>query len=148
MAEVVKIDNSYGREDFTSEAKNKVTEIIRNYALVVYARRHELMTIKHWRGELVTLLTDFQDMETKPKKGNRKMVMRAIRQMWIDKMELDTHPQAIVNKFIAKFNDEGIIISKEESLEIAQAFINDIDRIIHEMSFGNYDSAYALSNAI
>ena len=42
---------TYERSEFIAEIKGITTEIIRNYALIVYARWHNLQTITHWRGE-------------------------------------------------------------------------------------------------
>lgn len=139
---------AYHRKEFINEINNKTTEIIRNFALVYYGNRHELQTVDHWRGELITLITDFQDMETKPKPGNRKMVMKAIQEVWITKMELNTHPLTIIHKYIAKFNDEGITPTKEEHAEIAQSFIDNMNGVMNEMAYGNYDSTLMFVNTI
>ncbi len=87
-------------------------------------------------------------METKPKPGNRKMVKKAIHEVWVDKMELDTHPKTIIHKYIAKFNDEGIVVTHEEHMAITQSFIDNLDRMADEMAFGNYDSALNFVNTI
>ena len=87
-------------------------------------------------------------MDTKPKKGNRKMVYKAIRQEWIDKVELNTNPQKVINKFRAKFNDEELIVSDDEKLQLAQSFIDNMDKLIYEMAYGDYDSAFAFANTI
>ena len=126
---------AYHRKEFINEINNKTTEIIRNYALVFYANLHGLQTIDQWSGELITYITDFQDMETKPKPGNRKMVKRAIQEVWIDKMELNTHPQAIIHKYIAKFKDEGIVATNEEHMAIVESFVNNLDMLSDEMAF-------------
>lgn len=142
---------TYDRKEFTDEMKsNKTQEIIRNYALVYYAKRHQQFQqlIKHWCGEFTTLITSIQDMETKPRKGNRDMVFKTIKQVWIEKMELDTHPKTIINKFIAKFKDENIECSNDELLEIAKSFIDNMELIMKEMAYGDYDSTLKFINSI
>ncbi len=141
------LEMAYPRSEFISETKNKTNEIIRNYALIYYANKHNLPTVNHWRDELITHITDIQDMDTKPKRGNRKMVLKAIQEVWITQMELNTHPLTIIHKYIAKFKQEGIILSDEEHMEIAQSFINHLDALANEMAYGNYNSALTFVNS-
>jgi hypothetical protein len=86
-------------------------------------------------------------METKPKRGNRKMVFKAIQEVWIDKMELSTHPLTIVHKYIAKFQQEGFVLSDDEHMEIAQSFIDNLDTLTKEMAYGNYKSSWNFVNS-
>lgn len=141
------LEMAYPRVEFISEVKNKTNEIIRNYALVYYANKHNIPTINHWRGEFLTHITDIQDMETKPKRGNRKMVFKAIQEVWIDKMELSTHPLTIVHKYITKFQQEGFVLSDDEHMEIAQSFIDNLDTLIREMAYGDYNSSWNFVNS-
>lgn len=137
------LEIAYNRSDFINEMKsNKTREIIRSYALVYYAHRHENYSnlVDQWRGELSTLITDIQDMETKPKIKNRGMVYKAIYEVWIKKMELNKQHKTIIHKFIAKFNDEGIKCSEKEYEEIAESFIKNIENLMKEMSYGTYGS--------
>ena len=140
----------YNQKNFKEDVNsNKTREIIRNYALVYYASKHQLdYIINHWRGEFITLITDFQDMETKPKKGNRQMVYNVIYKVWIDQMELNKRPLTIIHKFIAKFKDENIFCSDDELMEIAESFISNIDTIMREMAFGDYETTYNFINSI
>ena len=147
-ATIVLNEMAYHRNEFVAEIKSQTTEIIRNYALIFYAHKHNLQTINHWRGELITLITNFQDMETKPKTGNRKMVKKVIQEEWVEKMELKNHPETIIHKYIAKFNDESITLTPQEHMEIAESFIGHMDELANEMAYGDYNSALKYVNSI
>lgn len=145
------LEMAFDRKEFKDEMKsNKTREIIRNYALVYYAHRHDNHSnlVNHWSGELLTLITDIQDMETRPKPKNRDMVFKAIQEVWIKKMELNKQPKTIIHKFIARFNDDGIKCSESEYMEIAESFIENIENLIKEMSYGTYESTKKFINSI
>ena len=139
---------AYERGEIVDEIRFKTTEIIRNFVLVVYARKHNLLTIEHWRGELLTYITDIQDMDTKPKSGNRKMVREALQEQWVEKMELDTHPDKIIHKYIAKFKTENLHPTEEEHIELTKAFIDNMGRLMDEMAYGNSQTALQFVNSI
>lgn len=147
-SEKVLLEYAFHRKDFVNEIHNKTTEIIRNFALIVYASENNLPTLNHWRGELLALINNFQDMETKPKRGNRDMVYKVIEQEWVTKLELPTHPLTIVHRFIGKFHDEGIMIGQNDMVKIAQTFINNMDELMNQMAHGTYDSSLAFVNSL
>lgn len=139
------------RKEFIQDFKSNWTrEVIRNYALIYYASTHNSHDnlINHWRGELITHITDMQYVKTKPKPNNRKMVYKAIKYVWIDYLELNTQPDAVVNKFITKFNDENIKCTAEEYLDIANSFISNMDNIMKEVAYGTRESTYEFVNNI
>lgn len=142
---------SADRNDFIQDFKSNWTrEVIRNYALIYYASTHNSHDnlINHWRGELITHIMEIQYVKTKPKPNNRRMVYNAIKYVWINYLELDTQPDAVVNKFIAKFNDENIKCTEEEYLDIANSFISNMDNIMKEVAYGTRESTYKFVNSI
>lgn len=143
---------AYSREDFIKKADSKYTvNIIENYALIYYAEhctdasRYKNI-VNHWKGELLALIDDVQTM--KPKNNNKKTAYKAFEYIWKEKREYDNSPHSIIKIFIKKFKEENIHSDDEVNLEIANSFIDNIDELIYELIYGNYESAELYVNSI
>ncbi|MCM1139314.1 MAG: hypothetical protein NC453_12160 [Muribaculum sp.] len=127
------------------EFEGKLTRsVIRSFALMRYGTIHHNDDMMNENAiQLLELIMKVQNMQY-----DRDVVHRAVRATWIRYMEFDTQPLAIVHKFIARFNDENIKCDKKEHLALAQEFINNMDAIMHEMAYGDSDSAVKFVNSL
>lgn len=144
------LEYAFFRDDFKHHLLYLTSTIIAHFALIVYSQmtnRHE-ETLNHWKGELRDRIVEFQEMDTKPKKGNRKMVEKVLLETWIDNLELPTHPNIISRRFKNKFEEEGIKLSNAEVEILTQAFITNIPNIISQMAYGDANSALEYVNNI
>jgi hypothetical protein len=136
---------AFNRQEFKDYLMHQSTTIISHFALIKYAKATSthLELLEHLCDELKNYIVDFQEMDTKPKSGNRNMVYRALSERWITNMELTTHPQFVIRRFDTKFKEENIVLNQNEKDDLANAFISQIPTIIHEMAYGTEESAMA-----
>ena len=138
----VQMAMSYSKKEFVREIANKTCEIIKAYAFLFVSDRYICSyAISHWREALVDIIVKFQNMNTKPRRDDRDMVLEAVREVWITNMKLDTRPQTIIHEYFSGFADESVELKDEEHLEIAESFIGNMDELAREMAYGTYDSA-------
>lgn len=141
---------AFGRGEFKNYLMSQTTTIISHFALVKYAKstNTHLELIQHWRDELKNYIVDFQEMDTKPKSGNRDMVSRALTECWNAKMEIANHPEYIIRRFKTKFEHEGINVDEGTKESLACMFIAEMPNIIHEMAYGTEESTLTYVNSL
>lgn len=140
---------AFYRKDFKYYLMSITTAFISHYALVKYITltHNTNPSFEHWKTEVKNMIIDIQQMDTKPKSGNRSMVERALTEAWVDGMNLSGNRDDIKRRFRNKFKEEGIDEASVED-EIVEAFLKDIPTIIHEMAYGTEETATAFVNKI
>ena len=141
---------AFSRGEFKDYLMSQTTTIISHFALIKEATitNTNAELVGHWRNELKNYIIDFQEMDTKPKSGKRNMVFRALTERWITDMELSTHPEYVIRRFITKFKEEHIVINDQMADLLAKEFITEMPNIIREMSYGTEESTTAYVNGL
>ena len=128
--------------EFKDYLMSRTTDIVTLFALIKEAATDgtDAALVGHWRGELKRHIMEFQQMDTKPRPGDRDMVSRTLRERWMDEMELGTHPEFVARRFRAGFSREGKAVSSAGRDLLARAFISEMPHLIREMSYGSESS--------
>lgn len=141
---------AYVRNDFQQYVRYHFRHIISHLALIAYARLHNQGNsyIPHWKDELSICCSDVQNMDTKPKKGNRDMVYKALTEEWETKSELKTDIRKLESKYAQKFKEEGITATETDKTCINSYVADTIPYILHDMAYGNESTTEELLNRI
>ena len=133
---------TFNRNEFKMYLMNKTTHIVGHISLVKFARRTGLYqeTLNHWRSEIKSAICDFQAMDTKPKKGNREMVERVLKETWYRKMEIQNNPKDVIRRMRSKFDDDNIPLDDNTANTLCADFIAEMPNIINEMAYGTEET--------
>ena len=144
------LEMAYDRQEFGQYLRYNFNTMAAHYMLVKYAKNNEGFEylIGHWADEICEHIIDVQEMETKPKANNRKMVEKALNEEWFGKMNLLDKPDSIVRKTKAKIRQENIDMSEDVALTYATNFINEMPKIISLMAYGNSQDAEEYSKSL
>lgn len=144
------LEMAFYRDEFKNYLLNITTTIISHFALIVYSQisNTHTETLNHWKGELRDRIVEFQEMDTKPKSGNRKMVSKVLSDTWFVKLDLPNKPNIVARRFQTKFQEENIIIDNVMKERIARLFIENMSAIIEQMAYGTEQTAQEYVNNI
>lgn len=135
-------DRKVARRKLEEQSRN----IISLWCLLRYFAIHDPTNglINHERGKLCGLLKSLKDIAVK-KTDSPRVKRQMLHGYWCeDGFDYDKYPIKVVNVFEPKFKDEQIQLAPEDALELANAFIAEMNTLLYMICDATYEeiSAY------